>query len=170
MSNSKSNLPSSQVNDLEPDLVAETVKSLLELNHLGKPETDTEVKNRVNQYFQFCQDTGTRPGIETLCLSLHISRTTLFNWSSGIGCSAERQEIIEKAKTFIAAFLEQIVLRGRISPPSGIFLMKAWLGYRDTISFEDINKKNPVLDKPRESLEQIKEEFGGLLLNSDQQY
>lgn len=48
--------------------------------------------------------------------------------------------------------------------------MKAWLGYRDTISFEDINKKNPVLDKPRESLEQIKEEFGGLLLNSDQQY
>lgn len=170
MSNSKSNLPSSQVNDLEPDLVAETVKSLLELNHLGKPETDTEVKNRVNQYFQFCQDTGTRPGIETLCLSLHISRTTLFNWSSGIGCSAERQEIIEKAKAFIAAFLEQIVLRGRISPPSGIFLMKAWLGYRDTISFEDINKKNPVLDKPRESLEQIKEEFGGLLLNSDQQY
>lgn len=170
MSNSKSNLPSSQVNDLEPDLVAETVKSLLELNHLGKPETDTEVKNRVNQYFQFCQDTGTRPGIETLCLSLHVSRTTLFNWSSGIGCSAERQEIIEKAKAFIAAFLEQIVLRGRISPPSGIFLMKAWLGYRDTISFEDINKKNPVLDKPRESLEQIKEEFGGLLLNSDQQY
>ena len=170
MSNSKSNLPSSQVNDLEPDLVAETVKSLLELNHLGKPGTDTEVKNRVNQYFQFCQDTGTRPGIETLCLSLHISRTTLFNWSSGIGCSAERQEIIEKAKAFIAAFLEQIVLRGRISPPSGIFLMKAWLGYRDTISFEDINKKNPVLDKPRESLEQIKEEFGGLLLNSDQQY
>lgn len=170
MSNSKSNFPSSQVNDLEPDFVAETVKSLLELNHLGKPETDTEVKNRVDQYFQFCQDTGTRPGIETLCLSLHISRTTLFNWSSGIGCSAERQEIIEKAKAFIAAFLEQIVLRGRISPPSGIFLMKAWLGYRETISFEDINKKNPVLDKPRESLEQIKEEFGGLLLNSDQQY
>lgn len=170
MSNSKSNFPSSQVNDLEPDFVAETVKSLLELNHLGKPETDTEVKNRVDQYFQFCQYTGTRPGIETLCLSLHISRTTLFNWSSGIGCSAERQEIIEKAKAFIAAFLEQIVLRGRISPPSGIFLMKAWLGYRETISFEDINKKNPVLDKPRESLEQIKEEFGGLLLNSDQQY
>lgn len=46
MSNSKSNLPSSQVNDLEPDLVAETVKSLLELNHLGKPVTDTEVKKQ----------------------------------------------------------------------------------------------------------------------------
>lgn len=170
MSNSKSNFPSSQVNDLGPDVITETVTNLLELNYLGKPETDTEVKNRVDQYFQFCQATGTRPGIESLCLALHISRTTLFNWSSGIGCSAERQEIIEKAKTFIAAFLEQIVLRGRISPPSGIFLMKAWLGYRDTVSFEDINKNISVLNEPRESLEQIKEEFGGLLLNSDQQY
>ena len=27
--------------------------------------------------------------------------------------------------------------RGKISPPSGIFLMKNWLNYKDTISFEN---------------------------------
>ena len=36
MANSKSNYPSEQVNDLDPDFVAETVKSLRELNDLGK--------------------------------------------------------------------------------------------------------------------------------------
>lgn len=144
MANSKSNYPSEQVNDLDPDFVAETVKSLRELNDLGKPETDEEVRTRIDQYFEFCQDTGNRPGIESLCLALHISRTTLFNWASGTGCSTERQEIIEKAKNFIASFLEQIVLRGRISPPSGIFLMKAWLGYKDTVSIEEVLKEQPA--------------------------
>lgn len=144
MANSKSNYPSEQVNDLDPDFVAETVKSLRELNDLGKPETDEEVRTRIDQYFEFCQDTGNRPGIESLCLALHISRTTLFNWASGTGCSTERQEIIEKAKSFIASFLEQIVLRGRISPTSGIFLMKAWLGYKDTVSIEEVLKEQPA--------------------------
>jgi len=66
MANSKSNYPSEQVNDLDPDFVAETVKSLRELNDLGKPETDEEVRTRIDQYFEFCQDTGNRPGIESL--------------------------------------------------------------------------------------------------------
>ena len=69
-------------------------------------------------------------------MALHISRTTLFNWNAGINCNAERQEIIGRAKSFIAAFLEQSMTRGKISPPSGIFLMKNWLNYKDTISFE----------------------------------
>ena len=69
MANSKSNYPSEQVNDLDPDFVAETVKSLRELNDLGKPETDEEVRTRIDQYFEFCQDTGNRPGIESLCLA-----------------------------------------------------------------------------------------------------
>jgi hypothetical protein len=36
------------------------------------------------------------------------------------------------------------VLRGRISPPSGIFLMKAWLGYKDTVSIEEVLKEQPT--------------------------
>ena len=29
------------------------------------------------------------------------------------------------------------MLRGKISPPSGIFLMKNWLSYKDAISIEE---------------------------------
>ena len=132
----KQQFPQQQVDDLEPEFVSEVVGSLRELNELGKPETNEELSQRIDDYFSFCQRTGTRPGIESLCLALHIGRTTLFNWNAGINCDAERQEIISRAKSFIAAFLEQSMTRGKISPPSGIFLMKNWLNYKDTISFE----------------------------------
>jgi hypothetical protein len=133
----KNNFPQAGIDNLEPEFVAEVVQSLRELNELGKPDTDDEVKDRIDKYFEFCQRTGNRPGIESLCMALHISRTTLFNWNAGINCSPYRQEIIITAKGFIAAFLEQAITRGKISPPSGIFLMKNWLNYKDTISFEN---------------------------------
>lgn len=133
----KQQFPQQQIDDLEPDFVSMVVGSLRELNDLGKPVTDEELENRIDEYFKFCQRTGNRPGVETLCFALHISRTTLFNWNAGLGCGEYRQELISRAKGFIAAFMEQAMTRGKISPPSGIFLMKNWLNYKDTISFEN---------------------------------
>ncbi|WP_289772451.1 hypothetical protein [Bacteroides acidifaciens] len=72
-----------------------------------------------------------------LCMALHISRTTLFNWNNGTGCSEMCQELIQSTKAFIGAFIEQAMLGGKISPPSGIFLMKNWLSYKDAISIEE---------------------------------
>lgn len=141
----KQQFPQQQVDDLEPDFVAEVVESLRELNEMGKPETDEELERRIDEYFQFCQRTGNRPGIESLCFSLHISRTTLFNWNAGRGCSEHRMELINRAKSFVACFLEQAMTRGKISPPSGIFLMKNWLNYKDTVSFENaVDLANPA--------------------------
>ena len=159
----KNNYPNVALSDLPEDFVGEAVRSLKELNALGKPQTDAEVQERIDQYFKFCENSGCRPGIESLCLSLHISRTTLFNWVRGYGCSPERKQIAERAKSFVGAFLEQSVLRGKISPPSGIFIMKNWLGYKDTISLEETatTKEDPC--RPSRSIEDIKAEFAGLL-------
>ena len=129
--------PQGSLEDIEPEAVQQLVICLRELYDKGKPGTDAEVESRVNEYFAFCQNSSVRPGIESLCMALHISRTTLFNWARGIGCSQERKEIIEGARSFIGAYIEQAVLSGKISPPSGIFIMKNWLSYKDTISFEE---------------------------------
>lgn len=133
----KNNYPQAGLNDLEPEVVHHFVSSLRELHDMGRPQTDAEVEQRINDYFSFCEQSNIRPGVETLCLALHISRTTLFRWGNGIECSTFRQEVIQSAKSFIGAFIEQCVLGGKISPPSGIFLMKNWLNYKDTISFEE---------------------------------
>lgn len=157
----KSNFPNEKLNDLGEEFVAETVMSLRQLNEMGRPKTDKEIAERIDEYFEFCQRTGVRPGIESLCLALHISRTTLFNWNAGINCSRERQEIVSHAKSFIAAFLEQCMTKGKISPPSGIFLMKNWLNYRDTISFEDATASQQTTDIPRASREEIAARHAG---------
>ena len=158
----KNNYPNVALSELSEDFVGETVRSLKELNALGKPQTDREVQERIDKYFAFCERTSLRPGIESLCLSLHISRTTLFNWCHGIGCSHERQEIAEQAKFFIGAFMEQSVLRGKISPPSGIFILKNWLGYKDTISFVDATQQS-TSNRPAQTAQQIAERHRAIL-------
>lgn len=129
--------PETQIDNVQPEQVQEIVSSLRQLHDRGKPESDEEVRQRIDDYFAFCEESSIRPGIESLSLSLHISRQSLYRWSNGEDCSAERAEMIQSAKAFISAYIEQAMLSGKISPPSGIFLMKNWLGYKDTISLDE---------------------------------
>ena len=139
----RNNYPQAGLDEIEPGSVQQIVTSLKELHDLGQPKTDEEVAKRIDDYFEFCQRSSIRPGIESLCMSLHISRTTLFRWNNGDNCSTYRQELIQSAKSFIGAFLEQAMLCGKISPPSGIFLLKNWLSYKDLLSIEESVPHDP---------------------------
>lgn len=133
----RNNFPQGQLNEISPSGVKEIVTSLRTLHDRGKPQTDEEIEERINDFFALCQRSSLRPGIETLASALSVGRTTLYNWGNGIGCSVKCQELIQTAKSFINAYIEQALLSGKISPPSGIFLAKNWLGYKDTISIEE---------------------------------
>ena len=126
----RNNYPQAGLDNMEPAAVQQIVASLRELHELGRPKTDEEVAKRIDDYFDLCKRSSIRPGVESLCMALHISRTTLFRWNNGEDCSSYRQELIQSAKAFIGAFLEQAMLGGKISPPSGIFLMKNWFRIR----------------------------------------
>ncbi len=134
--------PQGQLAEMNPEKVRATIHSLRQLYDMGKPETNAELKERIDMFFEFCETAAVRPGIEVLCTACHISRTTLFRWSHGIDCDEERQEIIETAKNFINSFLEQVTISGQVSPPVGIFLMKNWLNYKDLISVEQQSMEN----------------------------
>ena len=54
-------------------------------------------------------------------------------------------------------------MRGKLNPASGIFLMKNWLNYKDSYSFEEVTETKADVNKPKETLEQIIAEFGDLL-------
>lgn len=153
----KNNYPQGELADVEPEKMQEIVASLRELHDRGKPETDEEVRQRIDDFFLLCQTSSLRPGIESLCLALSIGRTTFFNWSRGEYCSKQRQEYILSAKAFINACLEQMILTGKISPPSGIFIAKNWMGYKDTISIEENTLKT---DTSKQQLLISREELG----------
>ena len=128
--------PQSFLQAMPGEFVSATISSLRDLTELPKPQTNEEIKARIDLYFDFCRDRQMIPEIEGLAASLKISRKSLYFWSQGRGCDSERQEIIENAKNLIHSFLMQASLRGKVPIPTGIFLMKNWLGYKDTISTE----------------------------------
>ena len=129
--------PQGQLTEMNPAKTRAIIHSLRQLYDMGKPETNSELKERIDMFFQFCEDSSVRTGVQALCTALHISRTTLFCWSNGEDCDRERQEIIGMAKSFIDSFLEQVTLSGQVSPPVGIFLLKNWCNYKDTIGIEE---------------------------------
>lgn len=132
----------------EPEVVGEIVNSLIDLADMGKCKTDDEVQQRLDYYFRLCAEREFRPGIESMSAALGISRKTLYAWRQGIGCSEYRQEIVNRAVSLCHGFLEQAILRGKINPASGIFFLKNWASYKDTISFEEIptDKDNRKMD------------------------
>ena len=137
MARNTTGLSNTQLDAVPKEKSQMITNNLMELNKMGKPETNSELIDRIEQYFEFCSRSSMRPGVESMCLALHISRTTLFRWANGEDCDPERQKIIVNAKQMLAAYLEQASLSGAINPVSSIFLMKNWLSYKDVISFEE---------------------------------
>ena len=131
------NFPQAGLEKIDPKTVQAITMSLVDLYNKGKPKTDNEVRQRVNEYFEYCQASSLSPGVETLRTALHVSRSTLYEWSQGRNCSSERAEIIQGAKSIIDSFLEQAMLSGKVNPATGIFYCKNWLGYHDSISLEE---------------------------------
>ena len=152
--------PQAALNDLPREYVSETVNSLAELHSKGRVQTDQECKERIQQYFEFCGKSGLRPGVEGLCLSLGITRQTLSRWMRCEDCTQERQILMQSAKQYIAAFLEQILVSGKGSTVGAIFACKNWLGYRDSIILEEAPPKQTLARMtPEEISRQIEQDI-----------
>ena len=134
----KSNVYSNQLKKMEgSEFVGITVRSLLELSKLGIPRTDQELTQRIDEYFQHCIQNNSRPGIESLCLSLSTTRQSFWNWCNGSGGkSMEWQHQCLLARQVIISFLESAGLSGKLNPATNIFLLKNWAGYADTNNVE----------------------------------
>lgn len=139
MANHKSNYPTAQLDDIDPEFIGVTVTSLMELSNRGTPQNDAELAQRIDDYFRFCADRKLRPGVESLALALDIDRSCLWRWCGNDAKtkSDEWIRLCRQAKQMIVAFTEAAMLSGKVSPPVGIFALKNIAGWRDTISFDD---------------------------------
>lgn len=149
----KSNLPTNGLNEVSTEFAHDTIKSLNDLYNMGRPNSDDEVEQRIDEYFRFCEQSSIRPGVESLGLALSVSRTAIWNWEHGIDCSMRRQEIIIKAKSYITAYIEQCMLNNKMYPGSAIFMLKNWAGYKDTVEFT--TEQNAGAQTPALSQEEI---------------
>ncbi len=102
-------------------------------------DSDREVEDRINLYFDYSMQNGLKPVIEGLALALGISRSTLWDWETGRSraeLGSSRSDIIKKAKEYIAFLMSDGVMSGQINPVTWIFYAKNYFGMKDS---QDIN-------------------------------
>lgn len=138
----KSNFPPAQLSDDDgKPFVGQIVQSLVELANKGKPRNEVELRERIDSYFRFCANRDIRPGIETLSLSLGVTRVTFWNWCRGDGSSDTWKAECNRAHQLVLSFVEMATMSGRLSPPVGIFALKNIGQWRDVVEFEDIKEE-----------------------------
>ena len=128
----------------------------------SRPQNVEELKKRIDGYFSFCHDHELRPGVEGLSLALGISRQMFWRW-----CNNERGrewgDVCNSAKQALGAYLEAVSMNGKLNPATSIFLMKNWLGYKDSVELTATNDRQdlPDLSSVRERLPDIAEHRPG---------
>lgn len=133
--NKKSNKPKRTVYHPVPGTKSEDISRCLNncLTFYGRNivKSDEECRERLERFFVECAETGQLPTMEKLFMALGTIRQTVWNWENGIGCSSERMDLIQKAKSFIAAFESEMVTEGKINPVVYIFRAKNYFGMKD---------------------------------------
>lgn len=155
------------INEIEPDVMRDISDTLVSLRNMGKPQTDAEIKNRIDTYFDACRNSAVRPGIEGLSMALCVTRETLRNWANQVGCSAERAEYVRQAKQYILAILENLGLQNKVYPATMIFCLKNWADYKDTPQQLEIVSERPFMRSQAEILAGIN---SALLEESEDNY
>ena len=102
-----------------------------------RPKNNEELRERLNDYFQHCIDTGQIPTVEDMALSLGVTRATLWEWENKRK-DFERAEIMRLAKEVLAGIDAKLVSEGKIPQVTYIFRAKNYFGMKDqtTVSWE----------------------------------
>ena len=132
MSNKHSNFPQVQAPAVSNEELSTMVKNIAELRKL--PEINTknpdEINERIDQFFEYCEKSGLRPTVSLLAAAIGVRRETLWRWEQEENA---RGKAIERAKGLLEALTEEWLSAGKISPPSGIFILKNHFGWKDSI-------------------------------------
>ena len=90
-----------------------------------------QVEARIEQYFDFCEQSDKKPGMAGLANWLGVDRTTLNSWRRGEYRSETHSFLVEKAVQILEELWEDYMQNGKVNPVSGIFLGKITFGYKD---------------------------------------
>ena len=121
------------------------IQNAMELASLPKCNLNDagDVGQRCEYYFDYCRRKDIKPSVAGLSLSLGYSRAEIYKISQGNANKPDEVvAIIKRAYYLLDFMMDQYMQNGKINPVSGIFLMKANLGYTETQKVE-ISVQNP---------------------------
>ena len=101
-----------------------------------KPRVDTKdpqaIAERIDEYLNYCMENDLAPGVAMCANWLGIAYKTLEGWYSGQRGTPEHQRVASRFYGIMQSVWEQDMHEGNINPVSGIFIGKAFYGYKDT--------------------------------------
>ena len=105
------------------------------MDKIGKPKTQQEMQDRIDDYFQLCQTSGLNPTVEGLALAVDYDRRSLFDIQTGKGKLAF-SDIVKKAKDFIANYDAILASANKINSAVYCFRSKNFYGMKDVQQVE----------------------------------
>lgn len=105
-------------------------RSSLELPDIDISDVE-QIKERIDWYFDRCEESDSKPTITGLCNAIGIDRKTLYRWEQGHYRSQTHQKLIKRYKGILEELWEIEMVEGKINPIVGIFLGKNHFGYTD---------------------------------------
>lgn len=90
-----------------------------------------QVQNRINEYFEFCENHDRKPNIIGMANWLGVTRETIKSWRAGEVREGTHSYIIQRAISLLEEQWVDYMLNGKVNPASGIFIGKNHYQYRD---------------------------------------
>lgn len=121
--------------------------------------TDEECEERLAEYFMWCAESGVRPTVEEMSLSLGYTRKTIWEWEQGNAQSKHRSYLIKKAKEYMASFDAKVVVEGGMNPLVYFFRAKNYYGMKDVQDVVITPNASPLGDEA--NAEEIMKKLNG---------
>lgn len=155
-----------EADDMKPRQRYQLYSSLMKKIPKINIDDPIQVKNRITAYFDCCNKNDIATSPPDLARWLKTSKRNLMRWLNGEFRKSTHQPLIEEAWTKLESDLVNRIQVGAISPPSGIFLLKNWMGYKDVQDIA-IAPKNPLgeLQNPEELRRRIE---GSVVLETEE--
>ena len=122
---------------------------------LSLPEIDVsdpqQVEQRINQYFDFCEQNDRKPNMIGMANWLGVDRATVNSWKTGEYRSETHLPVIKKAVDILEELWVDYMLNGKVNPGSGIFLGKNMFQYKDVADIV-VTPNSPLDGKSEEEL------------------
>jgi DNA-binding transcriptional regulator YiaG len=117
---------------------------------------ESEMAERLNDFFETHIDNDNFPTVEKMALCLGIDRTTLWRWEQGNGCTAVQCAMIRRAKEILAGIDAELVSRRKIPETTYIFRAKNFHQMRDVVD-HNINTTNTL--EATENIDDIRAKY-----------
>lgn len=112
--------------------ITNTIGSIMKSFRLQRVQSDEELKDRLQDYFNICTDDAQLPTMEGMALHCGYTVFDFCEFANGKrGFSPETAQIIKTAKSVMMTFDAQAVEQGRIPFLAYCFRAKNYYGMRD---------------------------------------